>query len=97
MYIVLAFAGLLLAQAAAPTPTAVAPPQVTAPAEPAPVVKPEKANKQKMVCHSETATGSIMSKRVCRTPEQIEADRLQAKRDTDSLSDHLAACRGTGC
>jgi hypothetical protein len=91
MIIALASAVLLLAPIAAPAPSSIAP----AEAEPAP--KPEKPKKPKMVCRSEVAIGSIMQKRVCRTPEQVEAEKLQAKRDTDSLSDHLAACRGAGC
>jgi hypothetical protein len=91
MLIALAVAAILAqgAQAEPPAPTAT--PQAAS------VPAPEKSKKPKMICHSEVATGSIMSKRVCRTPEQVEADRLQAKRDTDSLSDHLAACRGAGC
>ena len=89
MLIVLA-AAILLAQG---TP-AVLP---AAPTTPPPAATSEKPKKPKMICHSEVAIGSIMQKRVCRTPEQVEADKLQAKRDTDSLSDHLAACRGAGC
>ncbi|MGH6967019.1 MAG: hypothetical protein ACREE0_21260 [Phenylobacterium sp.] len=90
MLLIYAFAGAILAQGAPAVPPA-PPAQESAPAS------SEKPKKPKMVCHSEVAIGSIMQKRVCRTPEQVEADRLQAKRDTDSLSDHLAACRGAGC
>jgi hypothetical protein len=72
------------------------------PAAPAPAVQPApaaeaKPAKPKMICHDETETGSIMSHRVCRTPEQVEADRLQARRDNDALADHLAACHGVAC
>jgi len=91
MFIALVFAVLLLA------PTAASAPSSIAPTEAAPPAKPEKPKTPKMVCRSEVAIGSIMQKRVCRTPEQVEAEKLQAKRDTDSLSDHLAACRGAGC
>jgi len=31
-----------------------------------------------MVCRQETPTGSSISREVCRTPEQIEADRKAA-------------------
>jgi hypothetical protein len=32
-----------------------------------------------LVCHEETPTGSSFSREVCRTPEQIEADRKSAE------------------
>ncbi len=35
--------------------------------------------KKRMVCRMETATGRIMAKRVCRTPEQAELEAEQAK------------------
>ena len=90
MWIVLV-AALGLAQAAAePGPPAPAPPAEAA-AKPAPA---KKAEKPKLICHDETAIGSIISTRVCRTPQQVEADRQQSKRDNDALSDHLAACHG---
>ena len=73
-------------QGAAPqTPPAAAP------------AKPAKPEKPKRICYDEVATGSIIANRVCRTSDQIEADRQQAKRDSDALSDHLAACRGAAC
>jgi hypothetical protein len=84
-------AAIVLAQA---SPAAPAPAVQPAPAAEA---KPAKPAKPKMVCHDETATGSIMSHRVCRTPDQVEADRLQARRDNDALADHLAACHGVAC
>jgi hypothetical protein len=89
MLIALAVAAILAQGAQAEPPAATPTPQAASVAAP--------AKKPKMICHNEVVTGSIMSKRVCRTPEQVEADRLQAKRDTDSLTDHLAACRGAGC
>ncbi|MFL5296437.1 MAG: hypothetical protein ACJ798_08655 [Phenylobacterium sp.] len=85
-------AGIVLAQA---TP-ATSPPET--PTSPAPAsAAPAKPAKPKMICHDEIVTGSIMTRRVCRTPEQVEADRQQARRDTDALGDHLAACRGPSC
>jgi len=90
-------ASIALAVAAIMAQGAQAEPPAATPTPQAASVPAEKPKKPKMICHSEVVTGSIMSKRVCRTPEQVEADRLQAKRDTDSLTDHLAACRGAGC
>ena len=39
--------------------------------------------KPRRVCRSETATGSVMRKRVCRTAEQVEADERDAERFRD--------------
>ena len=64
MLIAIAIAGRLLSQAAAPVPAAN--PPVAAP-------KPEKPKKPKLVCTEETATDSFISKRVCRTKDQIES------------------------
>ena len=88
MLIALAAAFAILAQAApASTPAAGS---AGAPAA-------SKPPKPKMICHEEVSTGSIMSRRVCRTPEQIEADELQAKRDQEMRADHLAVCHGGSC
>ena len=84
-------AAVVIAQFSA-TPAAAAPPAKAADA-PAPV----KVEKPKLVCHDETETGSIISHRVCRTLKQTEAERRQAQRDNDALSDHLAACHGAAC
>ena len=35
------------------------------------------------ICHMETATGSVMPKRVCRTKAEIDAQRLAAERYRD--------------
>jgi hypothetical protein len=84
-------AAIVLAQAspAPPAPAAAQPPakavEATAPAKPA---------KPKLICHDETPVGSIISQRVCRTPQQVEADRQQSNRSNDALSDHIAACHG---
>ena len=40
-------------------------------------VKPEK---QRKVCRTETATGSVMPKRVCRTVAQMEEEQRNAER-----------------
>jgi hypothetical protein len=77
----------VLAQAAQPQ----TPPPSQAPAATAQPAKPEKP---KLICHDETETGSVISRRVCRTKEQIEADQAQSRRGYDALSDHLAACHG---
>jgi hypothetical protein len=89
MLIVLA-AAIVFAQASTPPAT----PPVSQPAKAAAPAKPPKP---KLVCHDETATGSIISNRVCRTVEQVEADRRQADRDNGALADHLAACHGQSC
>ena len=84
-------AGLLLAQAAAsalPAEPASAPASAATPAKP---------KKPKMICTDETPVGSVISKRVCRTPEQAEADRETAKRASDRLMDRIAACSGATC
>jgi hypothetical protein len=39
-----------------------------------------KPAKSRRVCRRETATGSVMPKRVCRTAEQVEADERNAER-----------------
>ena len=102
MLSVLAAAAIVLAQAVPSAP--VDPSKVVVTATPAEDAAPAvsgvgavKPKKPKMICHDEIVTGSIMSKRVCRTPEQVEADRQQARRDNDALSDHLAACHGASC
>ena len=40
---------------------------------------PKKAE-QKVICTKEAQVGSIIPKKVCRTPEQIEADREAARK-----------------
>jgi hypothetical protein len=39
--------------------------------------------KQRKICRTETATGSVMPKRVCRTAEQVEQDQRNAERFRD--------------
>src|SRR5262245_47035182 len=87
-------AAFVLAQAAAePQPAApqAAPAAQAAPAKPE---QPAKPAKPKLICHDESDTGSFISKRVCRTKEQIDAEAQQSQREHNALSDHLAACRG---
>ena len=91
MLIVLA-AVAVFAQAAA-TPDPPSPP----PAAQATAAKPAKPEKPKLICHDETAIGSIISNRVCRTPEQVAAEQAQSRREHDALGDHLAACHGASC
>jgi hypothetical protein len=47
--------------------------------------KPEKKAKteEKLICTRETSTDSFLSKRVCRTQEQIDAERRAAQRFED--------------
>jgi hypothetical protein len=93
MLVVAAFAaGLLLAQAAQP-----APPAEPAASAAAPAGKAEKPKKPRMICTEETPVGSVISKRVCRTPEEVEAERAATRRNTDNMMDHLATCRGPSC
>jgi len=42
-----------------------------------------KPKKERKICRSETATGSVMPKRVCRTVAQIEEDERNAERFRD--------------
>ena len=37
------------------------------------------SDKPKKICRMETATGSVMPKRVCRSPEQVAADQEAAR------------------
>ena len=50
--------------------------------ETAPLPAPSEAqqDKPKKICRRETVTGSVMPKRVCRTPEQIEAEARTTER-----------------
>ena len=48
--------------------------------ESAPTPSEAQQDKPKKICRMETATGSVMPKRVCRTPEQIEAEAREAER-----------------
>lgn len=87
MLIAIAAAGWLLAQTAAAAPPAMT---ATPASAAAPAAKPEKPKKPKLVCETETQTDSIIPKRVCRTPEQIEKQR----RNADEIMRH---CEGAGC
>jgi len=44
-------------------------------ADKAKIAKAEKKNKSKLICRREKGTGTHMSKKVCRTQEQIDARR----------------------
>jgi hypothetical protein len=44
------------------------------------------AEKPKKICRMETGTGSVMPKRVCRTPEQVAADQEAARRTRDEMN-----------
>ena len=44
------------------------------------------AEKPKKVCRMETVTGSVMPKRVCRTPEQVAADQEAAQRTREQMN-----------
>jgi len=53
--------------------------QVSPPASGDPPIVVE-AQKEKKVCRSETATGSIMPRRVCKTATQIAREQVEAER-----------------
>ncbi len=89
MLIAATLAGVLLAQAAAPA----VPPAVSTPA----AAKAEKPKKPKMVCTEETSTDSFIPKRVCRTPEQVEAERRAGRQVADDGNDVYARCGGRPC
>ena len=44
------------------------------------------AEKPKKVCRMETGTGSVMPRRVCRTPEQVAADQEAARRTREQMN-----------
>ncbi len=44
------------------------------------------AEKPKKICRMETGTGSVMPKRVCRTPEQVAAEQEAARRTRDEMN-----------
>ena len=94
MLIAIAAAGWLLAQAAAGPPPA----QAAAPAaQPTAAAKPEKPKKPKLICEDETSTDSFIAKRVCRTPEQVEAERQAGRSQTDAVQDRQRYCTGPSC
>ena len=62
-----------------------------------PATAPEQPKKPKLICESETRTDSSIPKRVCRTPEQIEAERQAGRVQTDAVQDRLRYCQGTAC
>jgi hypothetical protein len=95
MLIVIAAAGVLLAQAAAPAQTA--PASAPGPTPAAATAPPEKPKKPKLICTNETQISSFIPKRVCRTPEQIEAERAAADRITRRVADHGNVCQGEAC
>jgi len=47
--------------------------------------KTANVDKSDLICVSEKPTGSNISKRVCRTPAQIELERMRAALATDKL------------
>jgi hypothetical protein len=90
MLIAVAAAGVLLAQAAPP-----ASPSAPGPAPAA--AKAEKPKTPKLICVQERSTDSFIAKRVCRTPEQIEAERQAARNGADDVRDRASSCRGPTC
>jgi len=52
-----------------------------------------KPAKQRRVCRNETATGSVMPKRVCRTVEQMEEDERRAAEYRDRQNRMGASAR----
>jgi hypothetical protein len=57
---------------------------------PSPAPTEAQHEKPKKICHTEAATGSVMPKRVCRTPAQIEAQA----RATESQRQQIETGRG---
>jgi len=53
---------------------------------PAPSEAAAQTEKPKKICRMETGTGSVMPKRVCRTPEQVEAEHERARTTLDERS-----------
>jgi hypothetical protein len=47
---------------------------------------PAEAEKPKKICRMETGTGSVMPRRVCRTPEQVAADQEAARRTREQMN-----------
>ena len=89
-------AGLILAQASAPeAPSAPAPTQ--RPRTVPPVTISDKPPKPKLICERETSTDSFISRRVCRTPEEVEAMRKAAREQTRGTQDFYRECRGRSC
>jgi hypothetical protein len=61
------------------------------------VVQGQADPKQRKVCHMETATGSVMPKRICRTAAEQELAQRQADRDMDRIRDRqLSGDQTTG-
>jgi hypothetical protein len=66
--------------------------------QPAPKAKAEKPKKPKLICEDEGETGSFITKRVCRTPEQVEAERQASRQTADDTLDRSQLCRrAAGC
>lgn len=99
MLIALAAAASIVLAKAAPTPALAASPAppAAAAAVPTPAAAPAKPKKPKMICEDEQSTDSFITKRVCRTAEQVEADRKAARGQVDRMADHLSTCRGPSC
>jgi hypothetical protein len=55
------------------------------PPSPAPSTSAAQPEKPRKICRMETGTGSVMPKRVCRTPEQIEAEHEASSRARDEV------------
>ncbi len=47
---------------------------------------PAQAEKPKKICRMETVTGSVMPKRVCRTPEQVAAEEEAARNTREQMN-----------
>ena len=53
---------------------------------PAPSGAAAQPEKPKKICRMETRTGSVMPTRVCRTPEQVEAEHQAARNGLDNAA-----------
>ena len=90
MLLIVSLAGVLIAQAAAPA--AAAPPVPTV--APVSAGKPVASKKPKKVCTDTAPIGSIISKRVCKTAEETEADVRNARTITDTFHTVPNGCSG---
>ena len=56
------------------------------------------ADPDERVCHREPQMGSLLTRRVCTTRREREAQAARSKATLDQFQDHpLAQCGGSGC
>ena len=87
---VLAAALLLVASAAHAQQQPAAPPPKQAPAGPPIVVE---GQRDKKICHSETSTGSIIPRRVCRTEAEASEQQAAAQHVMETIQHQIDSQR----